>query len=422
MLLVLVLRVARASVATQRRVGVFEWRSRVSACLVASARHRLLATAPQDGEGDGFQGGDDATGRWGGEQHREFAGDVGLDTDGYDFGTSAAHQRLPQQEQLHQQQQQQQQHHDLGGDDTDYSDEAARYADGRDARRPLYRGRRRPLEGKDGHSSRAEEAGVGARPHGERGRRAERRTSGQNGKKYAHPSKEYVNLLGNLKQTGNWMKIIHTYKEASEKPGFNVVMFNATIAALSQGPKWRVALSIFGEMREAGLAPDAYSFNSAIQACVKGRKEELAFSLFHEMPAAGVSPDLYTYNHLISSCKPEGKWETALSLARDMEAAGLKRSSMSYNATIVACGNGGQADLAVGLLDEMRANRVALTEGSYSAAIAACGKVGKWERSLVLLEEMKKGADNLEPNEVCYISAICGGCCDDIVRCASKLR
>lgn len=44
----------------------------------------------------------------------------------------------------------------------------------------------------------------------------------------------------------------------------------------------------------------------------------------------------------------------------------------------------------------------------HSAAIAAWGKAGQWERALSLLDEMKQGRDNLEPNEYCYNSGICG--------------
>lgn len=236
---------------------------------------------------------------------------------------------------------------------------------------PLHQARRNPQGGETRSGGERPSRGRG---RGERGvtERYGRGTSdagggrlGNRGAPRNNPSKEYLAQLAELKKTGNWIKAIDMYKQASEAPEFCRVMYNATIATLSRSPRWRVALSIFQEMREAGHAPDAYSFNAAIQACVHGREADLAFEFFGEMPAAGVAPDAFTYNHLIGSCGAAGKWETALELVQEMETNGLRVSSMTYNAAIVACGNAGQPDVAVGLLSEMRGKGVQVTEGSF---------------------------------------------------------
>lgn len=233
---------------------------------------------------------------------------------------------------------------------------------------PFHRARQHPQGGDNRSGEHSSRGGREERVRGWGGRIATRAGGGSSksrGRPRNNSSIEYVVLLGELKRTGNWISAIDEYKKASEAPGFCRVMYNATIATLSRSPRWRVALSVYQEMKEAGHTPDAYSFNAAIQACVHGREEALAFDLFAEMPAAGVTPDAFTYNHLISSCGAAGKWETALQLVQDMDKSGLRVNSMTYNATIVACGNAGKPEVAVGLLDEMREKGVQVTEGSF---------------------------------------------------------
>lgn len=223
----------------------------------------------------------------------------------------------------------------------------------------------------------------------------------------------YSERMGVLRRTGDWMGAIEMYKRACDddqrvRP-VNRIMYNSTLAALARSPKWRVALSILQEMRDADdVAPDTYTFNAALMACVHGRQGELAWALLGEMRGAGIAPDVFTFSHLAAVCGQEGKWEDALSLVHEMKRAGLRPNCVTYNSVIVALGNGGEPDRAVEVLDTMREEGVQISEGSYSAAIAACGKAGRWERALHLLEEMKEGRDHLEPNEYCYNSAISG--------------
>ena len=223
---------------------------------------------------------------------------------------------------------------------------------------------------------------------------------------------QYSKAIGELKRTGDWIRIIMMYQQAcdDERVHVNRIMFNSTIAALARSPKWKVALSIFEEMREDDeVAPDTYTFNAALMACVHGRQEDLAFALLGEMRAADVAPDSFTFSHLVAACGHQGRWEKALALVGEMKRAGLKPNCITYNGVIVSLGNGGEPDRAAEVLHTMREEGVQVSEGSFSSAIAACGKARRWERALQLLEEMKEGRDNLEPNEYCYNSAISGG-------------
>ncbi|CBN74386.1 conserved unknown protein [Ectocarpus siliculosus] len=66
--------------------------------------------------------------------------------------------------------------------------------------------------------------------------------------------------------------------------------------------KQEEALELLGEMREAGLTPDAVSFTSAMGACLKrGRWTERVF-LLEKMRALGVVPGVITYHALMVAC------------------------------------------------------------------------------------------------------------------------
>lgn len=101
-----------------------------------------------------------------------------------------------------------------------------------------------------------------------------RRNSGSDiqGGLWGLKEREYVHLMTELKASSNWLRVIEVYKQAAADDELTLVMYNSTIGALARSPHWRVALSIFQEMRDGGITPDRFTFNSAIMVsttCIK---------------------------------------------------------------------------------------------------------------------------------------------------------
>ena len=54
------------------------------------------------------------------------------------------------------------------------------------------------------------------------------------------------------------------------------------------------ALSVFGEMRRAGLTPDRASYNALLEACAKARDAAASEKVLCAMVGDGIAPDVIT--------------------------------------------------------------------------------------------------------------------------------
>ena len=72
-------------------------------------------------------------------------------------------------------------------------------------------------------------------------------------------------------------------------------------------------------MKKEDIQPNEYSYSSAISACEKGgaKYTDTALSLFHEMKNAGVIPDDVTYTAITQVCFNSNRYPEALKLAKE---------------------------------------------------------------------------------------------------------
>lgn len=196
----------------------------------------------------------------------------------------------------------------------------------------------------------------------------------------------------------------------SSKP--DIQTFNTVISACGRAGEWELALEVMSQAKERrGLRLTRVTYNAAIAACGKGGRVERAVELLGEMRNAGLVPDAMSFNSAMLACAERGSWKQALSLLREMEssgqigskgggprAGGISPDEFSYSSAIVACGRGGKWSLGVGLLDSMRRKGVSLSTVSYNAAMTACGDAGQWQRAVELLREMQ-AAQRIEGSE-----------------------
>lgn len=222
-------------------------------------------------------------------------------------------------------------------------------------------------------------------------------------------------------RAGEWELALEVMSQAKERQGLRLtrVTYNAAIAACGKSGRVERAVELLGEMRNAGLVPDAMSFNSAMLACAERGSWKQALLLLREMESSGqiepkgegprpggISPDEFSYSSAIVACGRGGRWSLGVGLLDSMRRKGVSPSTVSYNAAMTACGDAGQWQRAVELLREMQAAQ--RTEGlektaqvptasaptpdaiSYNVAIRACSNAGQWQPALSLLEEMRQ--------------------------------
>lgn len=74
------------------------------------------------------------------------------------------------------------------------------------------------------------------------------------------------------------------------------------------------------------------SYGSVITACATGGEVDRAVSLFGEMIDAGVSADSFTYNSVATAYAKDGRWQEAVATFREMSEFGFTGDVFSYTA------------------------------------------------------------------------------------------
>jgi len=167
--------------------------------------------------------------------------------------------------------------------------------------------------------------------------------------------------------------------------------FNAAIraCALQRDPTY--GISLLAELRQRGLAPDAFSYGSAIAGC-SGDEEAgwaRALELLEEMRSVGVRPDRFVYSAALAACAAGRRGVEAQALLAAMERDGVEPDAYCYTACISALGRGDRVDEALDLLATAEKAASSHSTETYNAAISACERAGRWQEALQLLERMR---------------------------------
>jgi pentatricopeptide repeat domain-containing protein 1 len=216
------------------------------------------------------------------------------------------------------------------------------------------------------------------------------------------------------------LQIFDALKASGLKP--NVRTYSALIAACDQyrgrlggqGADQRASLAqtLFQEMKDAKVVPNALTYRALISSLGKGRRPADALAAFHDMKRAGVPADVYVYTAAISACDSAN---VALTLFEGMEGDGVVPNMVTYSALVSACGRAGRLDDALIVFEDMkRSSKLKPTVWVYNALMTACaGGSGtsagdNAKQAVAIFEEMKAGMPALAPNlktYTCLISA-----------------
>ena len=117
-----------------------------------------------------------------------------------------------------------------------------------------------------------------------------------------------------------------------------MVSYSTAIMACSRAGNWERALSLLGEMRSDGLAPNSTTFTAAMAACRKsGAQPGVVMSLLDSMQSCGVSPDAILYGTALDACADAALCERARGLVVEMVAAGVGVDARARGAVAAAC-------------------------------------------------------------------------------------
>jgi len=185
-----------------------------------------------------------------------------------------------------------------------------------------------------------------------------------------------------------------------------LLSFNADISACEKVEQWERTLSLFSELQELDMKPNATGFNASISTSAEHVEHEQLLPSSRKS-RVGMTPDIISFNGAISACHKGEQWERVLSLFSDLEGMGMTPSVFSFNAGISACQKGELWERSLLLFSAIQEARMKPDMASCTAAIAACKKGHQWERALSLLRYLKKSRMTLDL--VSFGAAMSGG-------------
>eukprot|EP00899_Mesostigma_viride_P015587 jgi/Mesvir1/24029/Mv10769-RA.2 len=91
----------------------------------------------------------------------------------------------------------------------------------------------------------------------------------------------------------------------------------------------------------AVVVPDVITYSSLITACERVGDAQLALQLFRDMCERGIAPDVVVYSALVSACNKGECWQECLMVLRHMAENGVPPNEYTYTACIDALGRAG---------------------------------------------------------------------------------
>lgn len=171
--------------------------------------------------------------------------------------------------------------------------------------------------------------------------------------------------------------------------------YTAAMRAATEGGLWAKALSIWDDMKAAGVTPTGHAFAAAMSACAAGSNWQQAVALFEDMCKAGIKPDVVSCTALISALAAAGQWQRSESVVQWMLSTGVRPNVRTFTALLTALGNARQWDRAFEMLELMQHSSwggVSPNAYTYSALLKSLGECGEWQRAERLFAMLEQQA------------------------------
>lgn len=137
-------------------------------------------------------------------------------------------------------------------------------------------------------------------------------------------------------------------------------VYNAMLTACNASRQGERSLMVFNEMVNARVVPTVTTYNLAIKACASNpgqrpRPEQLltALTLYMQMREAGLVPDEFTYGTLMELCAEGRQGRVAAQLQERMVRDGVKANMVIYTSLMKALTRSGMVEQALAVFGKM---------------------------------------------------------------------
>lgn len=162
------------------------------------------------------------------------------------------------------------------------------------------------------------------------------------------------------------------------------VPWNVMISGYVSTGKYFEALSIFSEMKEAYVEPDAITFTSVLAACSQLAALEKGKEIHNLIIEKKFKNNEVVMGALLDMYAKCGAVDEAFAVFKCLP----ERDLVSWTSMITAYGSHGRAFEALGLFAEMQQSNVKPDRVTFLAILSACGHVGLVDEGLSLFNQM----------------------------------
>ncbi|KAL5714349.1 hypothetical protein ACHQM5_016325 [Ranunculus cassubicifolius] len=169
----------------------------------------------------------------------------------------------------------------------------------------------------------------------------------------------------------------------------NLVTWTAVIMGLVQNGREESALSMFRQMIQAAIHPNAFTLSTALRACstlaMLGQGQQIhAFAM-----KSGCDADKFSVAALIDMYGKCGNTEMSRSVFSDLD----KLDLVSVNSMIYSYAQGGFGNEAVSLFDEMQSVGLEPNDVTYLTVLSACSNSGMLDEGRRIFSSLKNNAN-----------------------------
>lgn len=205
-----------------------------------------------------------------------------------------------------------------------------------------------------------------------------------------------VGLLARCAETKFLRFAEEVVKFARGRGGMTIAVYSALMKVYAYCGMYDKACSLYDQIREDGLEPDAMMYGCLMKFSVECGRTDLSRELSERAPCL----DIQNYMSLIRAAGRDRDVDRAFSVLSRLQASGVALDVAAYNCVLDVCVSAGDMKRARTLMEEMKEVHGSLDVITYNTLMkgyCACGDV---RGARELLTEMQRAGH--PPNDVSY--------------------
>lgn len=235
------------------------------------------------------------------------------------------------------------------------------------------------------------------------------------------PSEKQFEILIRMHSDANrGLRVYYVYEKMKKfgvKP--RVYLYNRIMDALVKTDHMDLAMSVYKDFKEDGLAEESITCMILIKGLCKSGKISEAIELLGLMRKNLCKPDVFAYTAMVKILTGEGNLDGCLMIWKEMERDGVEPDVMAYGTVLSGLCKGNRVHKAYEFFKEMKDKGYLIDRAIYRSLVEAFVADGKVSSACDLMKDLMESG--YRADLAIYGSLIEGLCCVKQVDKAYKL-